>query len=71
MANLSPKTVRIASFALCGFANFGSLAIVLGGLGSMVPERRPDLARLGMLSILAGGLVTCFTGALAGRIGPP
>jgi concentrative nucleoside transporter, CNT family len=71
MANLGPKTVRIASFALCGFANFGSLAIVLGGLGSMVPERRPDLARLGMRSILAGGLVTCFTGALAGLVGPP
>jgi CNT family concentrative nucleoside transporter len=67
---LQPKTVRIASFALCGFANFGSLAIVLGGLGGMVPERRPDLARLGMRSILAGGLATCITGALAGLIGP-
>jgi CNT family concentrative nucleoside transporter len=71
MATLSPRTVRIASFALCGFANFGSLAIVLGGLGSMVPERRPDLARLGMRSILAGALATCLTGALAGLVGPP
>jgi concentrative nucleoside transporter, CNT family len=70
MANLSPKTVRIASFALCGFANFGSLAIVLGGLGGMVPERRADLARLGLRSVLAGGLVTCFTGAMAGLVGP-
>ena len=69
MANLSPKTIRIASFALCGFANFGSLAIVLGGLGSMVPERRPDLARLGLRAILAGGLATCLTGAIAGLVG--
>jgi CNT family concentrative nucleoside transporter len=67
---LQPRSVRIASFALCGFANFGSLAIVLGGLGGMVPERRPDLARLGLRSILAGGLATCVTGALAGLIGP-
>ena len=44
---LSPGSVRITSFALCGFANFGSLAIVLGGIGGMVPERRGDLARLG------------------------
>jgi len=69
-ATLSPRTVRIASFALCGFANFGSLAIVLGGLGSMVPERRKDLARLGLRSILAGSLATFSAGAIAGLIGP-
>lgn len=69
-ASLSPHTVRIASFALCGFANFGSLAIVLGGLGSMVPERRHDLARLGLRSILAGSLATFMAGTLAGLIGP-
>src|SRR4029079_17794272 len=46
-AELSPRSLRITSFALCGFANFGSLAVVLGGLGGMVPERRKDLARLG------------------------
>jgi CNT family concentrative nucleoside transporter len=68
-AQLSPKTVRIASFALCGFANFGSLAVVLGGLGGMVPERRADLARFGLRAILAGSLTTCLTGAIAGLIG--
>jgi CNT family concentrative nucleoside transporter len=65
---LSPHAVRIASFALCGFANFGSLAIVLGGLGSMVPERRKDLARLGLRSIVAGSLATFLTGTIAGML---
>jgi concentrative nucleoside transporter, CNT family len=69
-AFLSPKSVRIASFALCGFANFGSLAIILGGLGGMVPERRKDLARLGLRSILAGSLATFLTGTIAGLVGP-
>jgi CNT family concentrative nucleoside transporter len=68
-AELSPKTVRIASFALCGFANFGSLAVVLGGLGGMVPERRRDLARFGLRAIYAGSLATCLTGTLAGLLG--
>jgi CNT family concentrative nucleoside transporter len=69
-ATLTPHTVRIASFALCGFANFGSLAIVLGGLGSMVPERRKDMARLGLRSILSGSLATFSAGTIAGLIGP-
>jgi CNT family concentrative nucleoside transporter len=68
-AELSPKSIRIASFALCGFANFGSLAIVLGGVGSMVPERRKDLARLGIRSIVAGSLATFLTGTIAGLVG--
>jgi CNT family concentrative nucleoside transporter len=68
-ALLSVKGLRIASFALCGFANFGSLAIVLGGLGGMVPERRPDLARLGIRSIIAGSLATFLTGTIAGLVG--
>ena len=66
---LDPRTVRIASFGLCGFANFGSLAIVLGGLGGMVPERRPDLARLGVKAIIAGSLATFLSGTIAGLIG--
>ncbi|HEY0715572.1 MAG TPA: nucleoside transporter C-terminal domain-containing protein [Polyangia bacterium] len=70
VATLSPGTVRIASFALCGFANLGSLGILLGGLGSLVPERRGDLARFGLRSIVAGTLATCITGTLAGLIGP-
>jgi concentrative nucleoside transporter, CNT family len=66
---LDPRTIRIASFGLCGFANFGSLAIVLGGLGGMVPERRPDLARLGMKAIIAGSLATFLSGTIAGLVG--
>jgi CNT family concentrative nucleoside transporter len=69
MSELAPRTVRIASFALCGFANFGSLAIVLGGLGGMVPERRPDLARLGVRAVIAGSLATFLSGAIAGVVG--
>jgi concentrative nucleoside transporter, CNT family len=70
LALLSAKSLRIASFSLCGFANFGSLAIVLGGLGGMVPERRKDLARLGIRSIVAGSLATFLTGTIAGLIAP-
>lgn len=66
---LDARTVRIASFGLCGFANFGSLAIVLGGLGGMVPERRPDLARMGVRAIIAGSLATFLSGAIAGVVG--
>lgn len=68
-ATLSPRTVLISSFALCGFANFGSLAIVLGGLGGMVPERRSDLARFGLKAILAGSLASFLSGTIAGLIG--
>ena len=63
---LSPRSVVIASYALCGFANFGSLAILLGGVGGMAPSRRGDLARLGLRSILAGTLATMMTGCVAG-----
>jgi CNT family concentrative nucleoside transporter len=68
-ATLGPRTVRITTFALCGFANFGSLAIVLGGIGGMVPERRGDLARLGLKAMLAGSLATFLTGTIAGLVG--
>jgi CNT family concentrative nucleoside transporter len=63
---LSPRSIVIASYALCGFANFGSLAILLGGVGGMAPSRRPDLARLGLRSILAGTLACMMTGCIAG-----
>ncbi len=65
---LSPRSVVIASYALCGFANFGSLAILLGGLGGIAPSRRPDIARDGLRAILAGTLATFGTGAIAGLI---
>jgi CNT family concentrative nucleoside transporter len=68
-ADLSASSIRIASFALCGFANLGSLAIVVGGIGGMVPERRKDLARLGVRSIVAGSLATFLSGTIAGLVG--
>ncbi len=64
--HLSHRSAVIASYALCGFANFGSLAILLGGMGGMVPSRRPELAALGLRSILAGTLATMMTGCVVG-----
>ncbi len=60
------RAAVIASYALCGFANFGSLAIMLGGIGGMAPERRPDVARWGLRAILAGSLATFMTGCVVG-----
>ncbi|HAY56210.1 MAG TPA: NupC/NupG family nucleoside CNT transporter, partial [Flavobacteriales bacterium] len=51
---LSPKTVAIISFSLCGFANLSSIAILLGGLGGMAPSRRKDIAKMGLLAVMAG-----------------
>ena len=64
--DLSPRTVMMASFALCGFANFASVAIQIGGLGAMAPDRRKDLATLGLRAMLVGALATCMTACLAG-----
>ena len=58
----------ILTYALCGFANFGSLGILIGGLGAMGPERRAEVAALGLRSILSGTLATCMSGALAGAL---
>ena len=65
---LSPHTRLIMIYALCGFANFGSLGIMIGGLGTMVPERRGDIVALGLKSIVAGTIATCLTGAVAGIV---
>lgn len=65
---LDPRSVVITSYAICGFANFGSLAILLGGLGGIAPSRRPDIARDGLRAILAGSLATFGTGAIAGIV---
>lgn len=62
----SPKTRMILTYSLCGFANFGSLGIVIGGLGAMAPERRAEIVALGPRTILSGTLATCMSGALAG-----
>lgn len=63
---LSERSRLIMTYALCGFANLGSLGIMLGGIGALVPERRSELAALGLKSILAGTLATLMTGAVAG-----
>jgi hypothetical protein len=59
---ISPRSAVIAYYALCGFANFGSLAILVGAIGGMAPTRRPDVARLGLRSILGGTLASMMTG---------
>lgn len=63
---LSPLTQGIVTFALCGFANLSSIAILLGGLGSMAPTRRPDIARLGLKAVLAASLANFMSAAIAG-----
>jgi concentrative nucleoside transporter, CNT family len=63
---LSPRAKLLMTYALCGFANFGSLGILIGGMGAMVPERRGEIVELGMKSILAGTIATCMTAAVVG-----
>jgi CNT family concentrative nucleoside transporter len=65
---LSERSRIIASYALCGFANFGSLAILLGGIGGMVPGRRHEVSSLGLRSILSGSLASFMTACLAGLL---
>lgn len=62
---LSDKSLLIMSYALCGFANPGSLGIMIGGMGAMAPQRRHEIVALGFRSLLAGTLATCMTGAIA------
>ena len=63
---LSQRGFLIATYALCGFANFGSVAIMIGGIGGIAPERRGDLARLGLRSLVAGTVSTMLTGCVIG-----
>ena len=63
---LAERSARIASYALCGFANFGSLAILLGGIGGLAPARHAEVARLGLLSIISGSLASFMTACVAG-----
>ena len=63
---LSPTTQAIITFALCGFANLSSIAILLGGIGSMAPSRRHDIARFGMKAMLAATLANLMSAAIAG-----
>jgi CNT family concentrative nucleoside transporter len=66
--SLSPHARLIVTFSLCGFANFGSLGIMIGGMGAMVPERRAEIVGLGLRTILSGTVATCLSGALAGLL---
>jgi CNT family concentrative nucleoside transporter len=65
---LNEKSRLIMVYALCGFANPGSLGIMIGGMGGMVPERRPEIIGLGIKSIVAGTLATLLTGAIVAII---
>jgi CNT family concentrative nucleoside transporter len=66
--NLSERSRILLTYALCGFANFGSLGIMIGGLGTMAPERRAEVVDLGIKSIVAGTLATCLTAAAVALI---
>ena len=68
VTTFSPRSRMILTYALCGFANFGSLGIVIGGLGAMVPARRAEIVKLGFRTILSGTLATCMSGAIAGAL---
>lgn len=63
---LSPKSVTILTFALCGFANFASIGILLGGLGTIIPDRKPEIARMGLKAVFAASLANLMSAALAG-----
>jgi CNT family concentrative nucleoside transporter len=65
---LDPRSKLIMLYAMCGFANFGSLGIMIGGLGTMAPQRRGEIASLGLKSIVSGTLVTCLMGAIVGML---
>jgi CNT family concentrative nucleoside transporter len=65
---LDPRTVTLATYALCGFANFSSIAIQIGGIGALAPNRRGDLARLGLRSMVGGLLASYLTATIAGML---
>jgi CNT family concentrative nucleoside transporter len=67
-STLDPKTVAITSFALCGFANFSSIAIQVGGIGELAPSRRSDLAKLGFKALICGTLASYMSATLAGLL---
>ena len=63
---LDPRSRLIMLYAMCGFANFASLGIMIGGLGTMAPNRRDEINALGLKSIVSGTLTTCLMGAIVG-----
>ena len=68
LAGMSERTRAIATFSLCGFANLSSIAILLGGLGVLVPEKRELIARFGLRAVAAGSLSNLMSAALAGLL---
>ncbi|HEX5563594.1 MAG TPA: nucleoside transporter C-terminal domain-containing protein, partial [Sporosarcina sp.] len=68
IANLSPKSVAMISFALCGFANLSALAMLIGGLGGMAPSRRQDITEMGFRAIIAATLANLTSAAIAGML---
>ena len=68
LAGMSPRTVAVVTFSLCGFANLSSIAILLGGLGVLVPEKRELIAKFGMRAVAAGSLSNLMSAALAGLL---
>ena len=71
MKDLAPRTVAIITFALCGFANFSSIAIQMAATGSLAPNQRPMIAKLGIRALIAGSLANLMSAALAGLVLPP
>ncbi len=68
---LGPRSRLIMLYAMCGFANFGSLGIMIGGLTALAPERRADILSLGLKSVVSGTLSTLLMGAIVGLLTPP
>ncbi|WP_445665034.1 NupC/NupG family nucleoside CNT transporter [Fodinibius sp. AD559] len=67
-SEISDKTIRMATFALCGFANFSSIAIQIGGIGGLAPSRKSELAEFGLKAVLAGTLANLMTATIAGML---
>ena len=64
--SLDPRSFTIATFALCGFANFSSIGIQIGGIGALAPNRKADLARLGIRAMLAGTMANLMSASIVG-----
>ena len=67
-ANLTPKTIAMTTFALCGFANLSSIAIQIGGIGSLAPSRKSEIAKFGLKAVFAGTMANLMTATLAGML---
>jgi CNT family concentrative nucleoside transporter len=66
---LGPRSLLIMTYGLCGFANPGSLGIMVGGMGTLAPGRRPEIVALGLRSLVSGTLTSCLLGSVIGIVG--